>query len=76
MKAINGVKESYKLQRMLLPDNEAVVRGLRSDETPQALNAYLYSIVRGNRHYRRGLLQSLLKLFDESSVSIFLYICQ
>lgn len=69
MAAISGVRESFRLQKLLRTNTSDIVRGVRMTDEPQALNAYLYTIVRGSRQFRRGLLQSLLKLFEDMSVS-------
>ena len=72
MKAIQGVKMSYRLQEVLR--NDAVhepIRGLRVDDGhPVALSSFIYSLIRANRGYRRGLLTSILNLFDDTAVSL------
>ena len=65
-----GVKMSYRLQTLLQQDLCEPIRGIRIEETPQALNAFLYSLVRGNRGTRRAHLTSLLNLFDDTAVSM------
>lgn len=71
MKALQGMKASYRLQKVFCSNNPVEpVRGRRLNEEnqPQALNAFLYSLLRSNRSYRRGLLTSVLNLFDDSAV--------
>lgn len=71
MKALHGVKMSYRLQLTLQQDVEEPVRGMRIDDgNSQSLNAFLYSTLRSNRQNRRGFVTSLLNLFDDSSVSV------
>ncbi|XP_059166950.1 nipped-B-like protein [Physella acuta] len=70
MKALQGMKASYRLQKVFHSNNPMEpVRGRRfNDENqPQALNAFLYSLLRSNRSHRRGLLTSILNLFDDSA---------
>lgn len=72
MKALQGMKASYRLQKVFHSSNPVeAVRGRRFNEEnqPQALNAFLYSLLRPNRSHRRGLLTSILNLFDDSAVS-------
>lgn len=71
MKAVQGVKESMRLQRNLQQDQTEPVRGVREDDNhqPVALNSFLYSLVRSSRAYRRAFIMSLLKQFDETMVS-------
>ena len=50
-----------------------IVRGYRvvkEGELPSAMNGYLYSIMKNTKTQRRGILMSLLKQFDESSVRL------
>ena len=86
MKALSGIKMSYRLQTVLqeasIHDNSqasdssnhrdgGVVRGLRQeDQNVSSLNAFLYSLVRNSRQHRRALVSSLLKMFDEDAVSL------
>uniref|UniRef100_A0A2C9MAH1 Nipped-B protein n=1 Tax=Biomphalaria glabrata TaxID=6526 RepID=A0A2C9MAH1_BIOGL len=70
MKALQGMKASYRLQKVFHSTNPLEpVRGRRfNDENqPQALNAFLYSLLRSNRSHRRGLLTSIINLFDDSA---------
>lgn len=73
MKALQGLKASFRLQEVLNKNAEGPIRGIRNhdDNNPQSLNAFLYTVLRPNRQYRRGLLTSLLNLFDDSAVSYF-----
>ncbi|CAE1178724.1 SCC2 [Acanthosepion pharaonis] len=67
MKALQGIKMSYRLQSIIQDPSEPV-RGLRNmDNSFQSLNAFLYTVLRGNRSHRRALLTSLLNLFDDSA---------
>jgi len=73
MKAMQGVKMSYRLHELLqLSDRKNPLRGARTDDVPTSLNSYLYSLIRGNRSQRRGLLTSLLNMFDDTAVSCVL----
>jgi len=73
MKAMQGVKMSYRLHELLQrSDSSVVLRGARIDDVPISLNSYLYSLIRGNRSQRRGLLTSLLNMFDDTAVSLVL----
>ena len=74
MKAMAGMKMSYRLHRLIQQDMYQPLRGIRNDESPQALNHHLYSIIRTNRPHRRALLSNLLKLFDDTSVSVVLVV--
>lgn len=69
MKAMSGMKQSYKLQT-LIQSNSELLRGMKEDDQPLALNHHLYTVIRTNRAYRRALLTSLLNLFDDTSVSV------
>ena len=72
MKALQGIKMSYRLQDILQTDaNNGIIRGLRNpDNNCTSLNAFLYSILRSNRSHRRALLTTLLNHLDDSAVSI------
>ncbi|RUS79411.1 hypothetical protein EGW08_012824, partial [Elysia chlorotica] len=70
MKALQGMKASYRLQKVFNSNNPMEpVRGRRfvEENQPQALIAFLYSLLRANRSHRRGLLTSILNLFDDSA---------
>lgn len=70
MKALQGLKMSYKLQEIMINDKSEIVRGMRNiNDHIQSLNSRLYSVLRTNRSHRRAILTSLLNLFDDSSVS-------
>ena len=72
MKAFQGIKNSYRLQQVLHKNNPLEpIRGFRQaeDNQFQSLNGFLYSVLRSNRSHRRGLLTSLLNLFDDTGVS-------
>ena len=70
MKAIHGVKMSYKMQELLQSDPLEPLRGIREEENNViALNSYIYSLIRSNRGQRRGLLSSMLNSFDDTAVS-------
>lgn len=61
---------SYRLHDLLQRnDDRTPLRGARVDDLPTSLNSYLYSLIRGNRSQRRGLLTSLLNMFDDTAVS-------
>ena len=62
---------SYRLHELLQRGNSVdALRGARVDDIPTSLNSYLYSLIRGNRSQRRGLLTSLLNMFDDTAVSL------
>jgi len=64
---------SYRLHELLQRGNSAdTLRGARTDDIPTSLNSYLYSLIRGQRSQRRGLLTSLLNMFDDTAVSLVL----
>ena len=69
MKLLQGIRLSFRLQQIIQND-PVVVRGYRGKEgdLPAAMNGYLYSILKNTKSQRRGILMSLLKQFDESSV--------
>ncbi|KAK9532406.1 hypothetical protein VZT92_009788 [Zoarces viviparus] len=67
MKAVAGLKMSYQVQQAINGSKGAVIRGFRHDDTDISLCSHLYTLVRGNRQYRRAFLISLLNLFDDSS---------
>ncbi|KAG8180025.1 hypothetical protein JTE90_026629 [Oedothorax gibbosus] len=66
MKAMLGVRMSYKMQ-LLIQSQDEILRGFRSQETPVARNGFLYSVMRTTRQSRRAFLFSLLKIFDEQA---------
>lgn len=70
MKAMAGMRMSYRLQRLIQQDIYEPVRGFRNEECPQALNQSLYSIIRTNRQHRRALITSMLNLFDDTSKTL------
>ncbi|XP_065206815.1 nipped-B-like protein [Planococcus citri] len=65
MKAQNGIKLSFTLQKII--QGTEVARGFREKEgeLPSALNGFLYSILR-SKQQRRALMMSILKQFDET----------
>ena len=70
MKLLQGIRLSFRLQQIIQND-PVVVRGYRvikEGDLPSAMNGYLYSILKNTKAQRRGILMSLLKQFDESSV--------
>lgn len=71
MKALQGLKMSYKLQQLLQANSKScVIRGHRESEgNTISLNNFLYTVLRTNRSHRRAILLSLLNLFDDSAVS-------
>ena len=70
MKAMQGIKMSYRLHRIIQQDMYQPLRGIQNEESPTSLNQHLYSIIRTNRGHRRALLNSMLNLFDDTSVCI------
>ena len=70
MKLLQGIRLSFRVQQIVQGD-PVIVRGSRvvnEGEPPTAMNGYLYSIMKNTKTQRRGILMSLLKQFDESSV--------
>ncbi|KAM4635314.1 nipped-B-like protein B isoform 2-T2 [Polymixia lowei] len=77
MKAVAGMKMSYKVQQAITGSKGTLVRGFRQEETTSALCSHLFTMVRGNRQHRRAFLISLLNLFDDSyktEVNMLLFI--
>ena len=73
MKLLQGIRLSFRVQQIVQGD-PVIVRGSRvvnEGEPPSAMNGYLYSIMKNTKTQRRGILMSLLKQFDESSVRNF-----
>ncbi|KAL3869511.1 hypothetical protein ACJMK2_042182, partial [Sinanodonta woodiana] len=68
MKALQGIKMSYKLQELLANEEGSIIRGLRAiEDNLVSVNAYLYTVLRTNRSHRRAILTSLLNLFDDTA---------
>ena len=67
---MQGIKMSYRLHRIIQQDMYQPLRGIQNEESPTSLNQHLYSIIRTNRGHRRALLNSMLNLFDDTSVCI------
>lgn len=65
MKALQGIKMSFRLQSVLHGGSNEAIRGLRAGDTITSLNNFIYSLIRGNRNYRRATLSSLLHMFDD-----------
>ncbi|KAL1243987.1 Nipped-B-like protein [Trichinella spiralis] len=67
IKALEGIRHSYRLQSILqsVASSSELVRGFRDQDTCDALNSALYTILRNSRQQRRALLRSMLHLFDE-----------
>lgn len=69
MKALQGIKMSFRLQSILQSGGDGVIRGLHNpDDNSSSLNAFLYNVLRTNRSHRRAILTSLLNLMDDSAV--------
>ena len=79
-KSIAGVRLSFHLQKVInkppvaqqQPSEDSyagVIRGFSELTEILSLNHHLYSLLRGNRSYRRAFSQQLLKMFDDSSVT-------
>ncbi|KAK2166560.1 hypothetical protein NP493_1314g00065 [Ridgeia piscesae] len=69
IKAMQGIKMSYRLQEILQQDPSEPIRGIRTDDDNIiSLNSFIYSLIRSNRGQRRAMLQSLLNMFDETGV--------
>ena len=78
MNLLKGIRLSFRVQQIVQGD-PIIVRGYRvkaENELPTAMNGYLYSIMKNTKTQRRGILMSLLKQFDESSVSLCMYSLQ
>ncbi|KAF3851148.1 hypothetical protein F7725_012920 [Dissostichus mawsoni] len=71
MKAVAGMKMSYNLQQAIESSRRNIIRGFRQEETTSALCAHLFSMIRGNRQHRRAFLISLLNLFDDMNMLLF-----
>ena len=72
MKLLQGIRLSFRVQQ-IVQDDPIITRGYRvkkDDDLPSAMNGYLYSIMKNTKTQRRGILMSLLKQFDESSVRL------
>ena len=71
MKLLQGIKLSFRLQQ-IVQESCLIVRGFRQKEgeLPSALNGFLYSILKTTKAQRRAILTSLLKQFDDTSVSL------
>ncbi|ELU12686.1 hypothetical protein CAPTEDRAFT_160616 [Capitella teleta] len=67
MKALQGVKMSFKLQELMQQDSQEPIRGMREEDIPSALNAFIYTLIRGNSGQRRALLSSMLNMFDDTA---------
>ncbi|CAF1537424.1 unnamed protein product, partial [Didymodactylos carnosus] len=84
-KVMQGLKMSYQLQTLLISSVSTtnIIRGMavipnqqqqqqQQQQTQQqywSCNHFLYSLIRTNRTYRRGLLTQLLKMFDDTTTS-------
>ncbi|KAK2148127.1 hypothetical protein NP493_3287g00001 [Ridgeia piscesae] len=67
IKAMQGIKMSYRLQEILQQDPSEPIRGIRTDDDNIiSLNSFIYSLIRSNRGQSRAMLQSLLNMFDET----------
>lgn len=66
MKAMHGVRMSFKMQQLIQSQDE-ILRGFRSPDVPVSRNGFLYSVMRSTRQSRRAFLFSLLKLYDEQA---------
>ncbi len=66
MKAVHGIKLSYRLQEVLQQDPSEPLRGFRVDESCVSLNHHLYASLRGTRNHRRALLTNMLNMFDDT----------
>ncbi|KAI0209445.1 Nipped-B-like protein [Lamellibrachia satsuma] len=67
VKAMQGIKMSYRLQEVIQKDPSEPIRGIRTDDDNIiSLNSFIYSLIRSNRSQRRAMLQSLLNMFDET----------
>nr|XP_006819500.1 PREDICTED: nipped-B-like protein-like isoform X1 [Saccoglossus kowalevskii] len=67
MKALAGIRMSYRLQQLINGDTLEPLRGTNFDEHTSSLCSHLYTLIRSNRLHRRALLLNLLNLFDEQS---------
>ncbi|KAK2172752.1 hypothetical protein NP493_933g01007 [Ridgeia piscesae] len=67
IKAMQGIKMSYRLHEILQQDPSEPIRGIcTDDDNIIRLNSFIYSLIRSNRGQRRAMLQSLLNMFDET----------
>lgn len=70
---INCLSTMKKIFKDIFCQNNQVHFSFRKkdqDELPTALNGFLYSLLRNTRPQRRALVLSLLKQFDDVSVSV------
>ncbi|XP_077981351.1 nipped-B-like protein isoform X2 [Glandiceps talaboti] len=79
MKALAGIKMSFRLQKTVATESEGqvLVRGQREGESFGSLCSHLYTLIRSNRQHRRALLLNLLNLYDEQSkneLSLLVYV--
>jgi len=77
MKAMQGIKMSYRLQELLHGSQNCSepLRGMRIDDNnAMSLASYVYSLIRGNKGQRRGLLTTILNMFDDTAVRFIVII--
>ncbi|XP_070563594.1 nipped-B-like protein A [Ptychodera flava] len=67
MKALAGIRMSFRLQRLICADPAEPIRGIKSEDSLSSLCSHLYTLIRSNRQHRRALLLNLLNLFDEQA---------
>jgi len=77
-KVIQGLKMSYQLQKLFSSSNIIIIRGMTKITVQHLLNQqlpfcsinhFLYSLIRTSRVYRRGLINQLLKMFEQDSTN-------
>ena len=74
IKAMQGIKMSYRLQEILQQDPSEPIRGIcTDDDNIIRLNSFIYSLIRSNRGQSHAMLQSLLNMFDETGVCHLVY---
>ena len=87
-KSISGLTLSFRLQKITQTfeqttvasskGEEIVIRGTTEGSSEiLSLNHHLYTILRGQRQFRRAFIQHILKMFEDSSAPLghLFYIC-
>ena len=89
-KSMSGLSLSFRLQNIIqtfeascassktTTTEEIVIRGAtEANGEILSLNHHLYSLLRGQRQFRRAFIQHILKMFDDTSASLshLFYIC-
>jgi len=70
MKAVEGIKLSYRLQKLIQLTDSGYLQGYRESESRISYASHVYTMLRPNKQYRRPLLQTILKQFDDQKNQI------